>query len=93
MEGDKYQKPNGLSCRPLGVNLTEYLEVFVGECIIELPKGLILPDDFVMIHEHTDHYSFQTTKSIEPAKFCLKAEKFFKTQKLLTMTEMHERVR
>lgn len=92
IEGDKYSKPNGLSFRPLGVNLAEYLDNFQGQVIIELSKDLILPDQFVMIHENNDHYSLQTTKPIKPSEFCKLAEILFNSQKLLTKAELSVKV-
>jgi hypothetical protein len=69
MEGDKFIRPNGLSCRPLGLNFIEILENYEDKIIIELPKGLVLPDDFVMILERSDHHSLQTTRAIDPAEY------------------------
>lgn len=60
---------------------------------MELPKDLILPDHFVMIHEHTDHYSLQTRQSIEPSEFETLAEKLFKSQKILKKAELSEKVK
>jgi len=64
--GDTYLGPNGLSLRPIGNNLVEFLDTFKGKCIYELSKDLVIPANFVVIHEHTDHFSIQTTQPIDP---------------------------
>ena len=45
------------------------MQFYRGKFVIELPKDLILPETLVMIHEHGDHYSLQTTQSIKPDEF------------------------
>ena len=63
-EGDIYLGPNGLSLRPLGVNLAELVGSFKGGYIYEIPKDTIVPDGLILIHERTDHYSLQPKQSI-----------------------------
>ena len=44
--------------------------------VIEVPEGALLPPDMVILHEHTDHYSLQTTKSIKPSVFSKNVTEF-----------------
>jgi hypothetical protein len=48
---DRYLGPNGLSLQPLGSTLAEILESLPTNFIYELPKGLILPDNVVLLNE------------------------------------------
>ncbi len=87
--GNKYPGPNGLSLRPIGGNLAEFLEYAYPTTIIyELPKDLVVPSSLVMIHEHNDHYSLQTKESVEPEKFCNEVMNFFEKQKRITVEQM-----
>jgi hypothetical protein len=60
VEGDTFIRPNGLSLRPLGGSLAELIETFNSKYFYEIPKDVVIPDNFVLIHEHSDHYSLQT---------------------------------
>ncbi|KAF9786396.1 hypothetical protein BJ322DRAFT_1059391 [Thelephora terrestris] len=59
--GDKLQGPNGCSVRPKGLNLDEIVDNFPGSDILiyRLEEGIQLPDDLVLLHEHTDHHALQ----------------------------------
>ena len=69
IEVDAFERPNGLSLRPVGLFLAEMLDNIEPKFIFELPVGLTLPKDMVMIHERSDHYSLQTTIPISPKTF------------------------
>ncbi|CAF0780093.1 unnamed protein product [Brachionus calyciflorus] len=45
MTTDEFIQPNGIS----------------GKCIYIIKEGVQLPENLVLLHEHTDHYSLQTT--------------------------------
>ena len=61
--GDQFRTPNGMSLRPGGPVFGEILSMFAKTYkVIRLPPGLELPDKLVLIHEHSDHYSVQTTE-------------------------------
>lgn len=82
--GDQYIRPNGLSLRPMGVNLADLLGSFRFKYIYEIPKGAAIPTNFVLIHEHNDHYSLQTAIPISPTEFCLQAKEFFEKHNKIT---------
>lgn len=42
-KGNKYSGPNGLSLRPMGVNLADFIQNNTPKFIFELPKGLVIP--------------------------------------------------
>ena len=63
--GTPFAGPNGMSLRPAGANMTRILLGFKGAPqIYRMHEGLLLPDGLVVYHEHTDHYSLQTTAPI-----------------------------
>lgn len=62
MEGDTFHTPNGMSLRPSSERMVEILKNFRGSPrVYALPVGTILPEGLVVFHEHSDHYSMQTT--------------------------------
>ncbi len=65
----KFMGPNGMSLRPSGPNFFEILANFRGQCIFVLPKDTELPSQFTLLHEHTDHYSLQTTQPVSLKEF------------------------
>jgi hypothetical protein len=65
MEGNTFHTPNGMSLRPNTMTMLNVLENFRGSPrVYALHAGTTLPDGLVVIHEHSDHYSLQTTKPI-----------------------------
>lgn len=65
MEGDVFHTPNGMSLRPNSENMINILRNFRGSPrVYSLPVGTKLPDGLCVIHEHSDHYSLQTTEQI-----------------------------
>ena len=48
----------------MGPKLQEIVRTFDGRnpLVFRIPKGVHLPDDLCILHEHTDHYSLQCTK-------------------------------
>lgn len=64
-EGSPFYTPNGMSLRPASEKMIEILKAFRGSpSIYRLHEGLPLPKHFVILHEHTDHYSLQTTEQV-----------------------------
>ena len=54
-----------MSLRPSGETMHSILKDFKGTpWVHHLPLGLELPEGLVVLHEHTDHYSLQTTEPI-----------------------------
>lgn len=49
----------GYEMRPLGVNLADICDPFRGKLIYELPQGLVLPKEFVVINRFSDYYSLE----------------------------------
>ena len=65
MEGDVFHTPNGMSLRPNSDIMIKILNNFRGSPrVYALPVGTTLPDGLVVFHEHSDHYSLQTTVPI-----------------------------
>ncbi|GAA6008970.1 hypothetical protein JCM10207_004047 [Rhodosporidiobolus poonsookiae] len=62
IKGDVFAGPNGCSLRPHGYMQQEIVRNFdLPDTVIwQLKKGLKLPKNLVLYHEHTDHYSLQT---------------------------------
>lgn len=60
--GDEWVGPNGMSLRPGGYVMGEVVANFRGNVVYHIPKDTELPDDLVLLHEHSDHYSMQTAK-------------------------------
>ena len=62
--GENFIGPNGASLRPGGFVFGEIVANFRGPRmrIIEIPSGVELPKELVLLHEHSDHYSLQTSE-------------------------------
>lgn len=79
-QGTSFKTPNGMSLRPSSDTMRSILSSFRGEpTIYTLLTGLKLPDGLCIYHEHTDHYSMQTTKPIPLDEFNAKLTEFLKT--------------
>ena len=61
-----FEGPNGMSLRPNGPMFQEVMRGFRGKniYIYEIPKDLAVPEDLVILHEHSDHYSFQCDREM-----------------------------
>jgi hypothetical protein len=66
-DGPNFEAPNGASMRPNGAFFQEVVRNFRGKdiTIYLVPEGTQLPSNLVLLHEHTDHYSIQTTEPVE----------------------------
>ncbi|TFK69521.1 hypothetical protein BDN72DRAFT_796412 [Pluteus cervinus] len=61
--GANFNGPNGCSVRPKGLNLDEIVDTFGGTGLIyRLGEGVHLPEDLILLHEHTDHHALQCTR-------------------------------
>mmetsp|Transcript_18707 Transcript_18707/g.26193 ORF Transcript_18707/g.26193 Transcript_18707/m.26193 type:complete len:169 (+) Transcript_18707:18-524(+) len=87
-EGDFFMGPNGMSLRPGGFNMGEIVANFKGaHRIIEIPKDIKLPKEFILLHEHSDHYSLQTTVPITLSELNSRMTKFLAPFKVITKDE------
>lgn len=69
-EGSAFEGPNGMSLRPRGDKMTSILQGYKGSPrVYSMHEGLTLPGPLVVYHEHTDHYSMQTSEPISLAEF------------------------
>jgi len=58
----EFHTPNGMSLRPAGENMRQILENFRGSPrIYRFQEYMALPEGLILFHEHTDHYSLQTS--------------------------------
>ena len=66
MAGDRFHTPNGMSLRPPGDTMRRIIEQFKGKDarVYRLQEYMELPKGLVILHEHTDHYSLQTSEPI-----------------------------
>lgn len=63
-----FSTPNGMSLRPDGQNLRRILSDFQGTPMIyRMHEGLEIPASFSLFHEHSDHYSLQTSGAVSLA--------------------------
>jgi hypothetical protein len=68
--GDVFTTPNGMSLRPPSDAMRRILSSFRGTpTIYTLVPGLKLPDNLILLHEHTDHFSMQVRVPMTLADF------------------------
>lgn len=78
--GDSFTGPNGMSLRPDCSKFRCLLSSFRGPFkVYTLQSGLQIPEDLLLIHEHTDHYSLQVKKSMSLDHFNSLLTDFFCT--------------
>ncbi|GJN87387.1 hypothetical protein Rhopal_000336-T1 [Rhodotorula paludigena] len=67
IEGSMFEKPNGCSMRPDGPMAQEIIRNFPGRNTVvwRVPEGTPIPPSLVLYHEHSDHYSLQTTEPVK----------------------------
>jgi hypothetical protein len=75
--GNTFTFPNGASLRPLGPVLKEIIANFRGNCIFVVPKDTPIPDDLILLHEHSDHYSLQTSSPCTERQLNQRLQNFF----------------
>jgi hypothetical protein len=87
-EGSPFTTPNGFSLRPASQKMIQILDSFNGNpTIYSFLTGMKLPDGFCIYHEHTDHYSLQTTEPISLEDYNRKVTELLMT--LPTMTKQN----
>jgi hypothetical protein len=87
-DSSKFTTPNGMSLRPVGENMLKILSAFKGEPLVyRLHEGLELPKGFIVYHEHTDHYSLQTSEDISLEKLNSKLTDFLKSMPSQTKSQ------
>lgn len=75
--GNVFTGPNGMSLRPEGGAMYEILsETGPKASVREVPEGTAIPEGLVLIHEHTDYYSMQTTAPCSVEDLKRKLDKF-----------------
>ncbi|KAI5480904.1 hypothetical protein MNV49_006713 [Pseudohyphozyma bogoriensis] len=86
--GDLFEVPNGCSLRPDCPTMQEVIRGFNHKNTIvwTIPEGLPFPSHFVLIHEHSDHFSLQTTEPVSLTEFNKRLTTFF-TEKCTEMTQ------
>ncbi|KAL9099500.1 MAG: hypothetical protein Q9163_005005 [Psora crenata] len=90
LDPKSYAAPNGASLRPNTSNQNRLVQSFKGSntIIYAIPSGIKLPDDLVLVHEYSDHYSLQAAQDMTLEEINTKitnflnehAEKFTKEQ-------------
>ena len=72
--------PNGCSLRPAGPTLYELVAHRRGDArVVLIPGGTPMPPGLVLLHEHSDHYSLQTSAPCKPAELNARLNAFFKS--------------
>ena len=70
----------------------DILATYTGKCnIVFVPENTAIPEGLVLIHEHGDHFSLQTTVSITPASLNKKMTTFLASFKRYTKDEYFEK--
>ncbi len=79
-QGTEFERPNGMSLRPPTNKMIEILVNFKGTpTIYRLLSGLELPPHLILYHEHTDHYSLQTSEPVTLDEFNGRLTEFLQT--------------
>ena len=70
----------------------DILSTYSGKCeVVMIPEGTKLPADLILIHEHGDHYSLQTTKPITPTDLNKTLTSFIKPFERLSKEDYYNR--
>jgi hypothetical protein len=66
----KFLGPNGMSMRPLGNMLSVIVGTFepLNAVVFEVPEGVPIPPQLVLLHEHTDHFALQPRQRMKLAE-------------------------
>lgn len=80
MVGSHFTTPNGMTLRPASDTMVQILKSFRGEPIVyHLLCGMEMPSGLVVYHEHTDHYSLQTSEPIQFEEFNKRLTEFLRS--------------
>ena len=86
--GDEFIGPNGMSLRPATPKMLDVLRNFKGTPrVYAMHEGLALPEGLVILHEHSDHYSLQTTVPIALSEYHARVTAFLQTLPNVTKDE------
>ncbi|CUF53889.1 Hypothetical protein, putative [Bodo saltans] len=78
--GEEFIGPNGMSLRPATDKMIGILKEFKGEPrVYAMLEGSPVPAGLVVLHEHSDHYSLQTSEPITLDALNAKMTEFLKT--------------
>eukprot|EP01117_Protostelium_nocturnum_P016258 TRINITY_DN6393_c0_g1_i2.p1 TRINITY_DN6393_c0_g1~~TRINITY_DN6393_c0_g1_i2.p1 ORF type:complete len:220 (-),score=64.40 TRINITY_DN6393_c0_g1_i2:152-811(-) len=77
--GKYYQGPNGASARPNSIITHFVLSQYEKAKIYRISKGTKLPEELVLVHEHSNHHSFQPSKPMNLSQFNDSLTHFFKS--------------
>jgi hypothetical protein len=92
MTGPDFMGPNGMSLRPNGMSQYEILAGMRGEVsVTEIPEGVPIPEGLVLLHEHTDHFSMQSTVACTPRELNNKLTKFVEQYERYPKSEWFKR--
>ncbi|KAJ6260500.1 hypothetical protein Dda_4726 [Drechslerella dactyloides] len=94
MLGDTFEGPNGASMRPNSPYLSEIVANFAEEdaVIYRVAQGTPLPDELVVLHEHTEHYSVQCSRPMPLPDLNRRVTEFFKEKgEMMGVFEFEER--
>ncbi len=72
-----------MSLRPLGQTLSKLAKSYNFDCVYEISEGTQIPDDLILVHEYSDHYSLQTSIISSPEDLNKKLTMFLQKQKSL----------
>jgi hypothetical protein len=90
---DTFTGPNGMSLRPLGSALYSLVtkKALPTKAVFCIPKDTPIPPELVIIHEHSDHFSLQTTTPVTYKELMKNMTKFLAPHKI-PFEEVHERL-
>ncbi len=80
--------PNGASLRPNSLVMHELLDNFPDFArIYIIPKDTPLPNYFALLHEHSDHYSLQTSIPVSLHQYNMRLVQFFDKLEYMSIQE------
>ena len=83
-ESEFFIFPNGMSLRPLGLTLKNVAMTYKFKYAYEIPMNTPIPENLILLHEHTDHYSLQSSIKCTPEELNDRLTKFLKKQTLMS---------
>ena len=94
MQGDTFHTPNGMSLRQANDKMMNILNNFRGDPnllrIYRMQENSRVPEGMMLILEHTDHYSLQTSIEQSLADFNAKLTEYLKSLPSLTKEQFQE---
>jgi hypothetical protein len=94
MQGNKFHTPNGMSLRQLSPKMESILNSFKGSSkklrIYRMQEYAQVPEDMILILEHTDHYSLQVKIPMTLEQFNVSLTSYLQTLPSMSMQEFFE---